>query len=800
MSRSRPSPPPRVVVACVVLGCVTLGCAVLFGSSALRGDGADDLDGQRRTADAPLRRRVAAAGAPADAGAASDGASGGGDHPPSRVRAGRTLVLTALARRDGAPAAIARELLEEHRAELGIDAMPGELVLERELTTLAGHHVRFCQVERGVRVFGSRVSAHVGHDGQPLLLRADVYPLVGVADEPGAVTPRIDASAAADAAVALLFDDDDPDVQPRVVSPPELVVLPQGRRGALVWHVGVRVPAETLRVFVDARDGAIVRADDARVAAEGRGLVFHPNPIHSSGNGTLLDQGDRDQAALTNQMELVTLPRLDGTGYLVGQWANLRDSPVSTFDDELDWTWVTRSHHAFEQVMAYYHVDRVQDRLQSLGLTNVNAESQHVNAHAAEHDQSIYDIIDDRLEFGDGGVDDAEDADVIVHEYGHAMQFDQVGTFGLTGEGGAMGEGFGDFLAVVFHESARPAWDPLFGSWDASAIVDKNPPFLRRVDRDKRFPDDFEGQVHADGEIWSRFLMDLRYLIGADDALRVVVESHFFLTPNARFREGCDALLVANIGVRGGRDDASIRRLLDARGLPYLVPSAPLPPEEDSEENDTLATAAPLTPGHHEQFLLADEDWFRVTIPAFRRVLVRAEHDPAGIDMDLEAYTADGVRSAVSAGPGGFEELELTAGPEGATAFVRGFNADPESITAGAYDLTVTETELEAFGPNQTIVREMEPGDAWVFRVSVASSIVDDGAWLKVKTRRLKRGAKTDLRLFTPSLDEVVDLLAARKRKGGKALLAVDESGDWIGVVTPREGEAGRVKLRVKLY
>jgi hypothetical protein len=716
---------------------------------------------------------------------------------PRRVVPDRSILLTDRPPVSGDPGAVARDLLDEHHEELGLAAMTGELLLEREMDTLSGHHVRYVQSVHGVPVFGSRVSSHVAHDGRPLLLRADVYPIRGIDGSAASVMPDLAAGEAAAAAVALLTDDDDPDARlPRVTAAPELVVLPRGRDGVLAWQVGVRSAHETLLVFVDARHGGVVRADDMRIAAEGRGLVFRPNPIHSSGNGSLRDQNDRDQGSLTREMELVTLPRLDGRGYLVGDWANLRDSPVSTFRADLDWTWVTRAHHAFEQVNAYYHVDRVQAHLQSLGLVNVNQESQRVDAHASDHDQSIYDVIDDRLEFGDGGVDDAEDGDVIVHEYGHAMQFDQVGSFGLTGEGGAMGEGFCDFLAVVFHESGRPTWDPLFGSWDAVAIVDRDPPYLRRVDRDKVFPDDFVRQVHSDGEIWSRFLMDVRHLIGADDALRVVVESHFLLTPNSRFWQACDALLVANIAVRDGRDDASIRALMDARGLPYTVPSAPLP-DEESFEVDVPEEAALLEPGTYPQLLLADDDYVKVRVPAFRRVIVRADLDPAAMDLDLAATSADGLTAALSQEPGAVEELELVAGPEATTYTVRIHHA--EHVRAGAYDLTITETELEAYGPKQTIVRTLEPGTVWAFRVSVSPSKVDEGARLKLRTKKLRRGAKTDLRLFAPDGTEVVDAVASRAKKGGKAVAVVELVGDWIGVAQPREGQSGPTKLKVKL-
>ncbi len=44
------------------------------------------------------------------------------------------------------------------------------------------------------------------------------------------------------------------------------------------------------------------------------------------------------------------------------------------------------------------------------------------------------------LTFGTGGVDDAEDAGIIAHEYGHSIQDNQVPGFGSSAEGGAMGE------------------------------------------------------------------------------------------------------------------------------------------------------------------------------------------------------------------------------------------------------------------------------------------------------------------------------------------------------------------------
>jgi len=52
----------------------------------------------------------------------------------------------------------------------------------------------------------------------------------------------------------------------------------------------------------------------------------------------------------------------------------------------------------------------------------------------------------DLLRFGKGGVDDAEDAEVILHEYGHAMMDSQMIPFGFgtSVEALSIGEGFAD--------------------------------------------------------------------------------------------------------------------------------------------------------------------------------------------------------------------------------------------------------------------------------------------------------------------------------------------------------------------
>ena len=169
--------------------------------------------------------------------------------------------------------------------------------------------------------------------------------------------------------------------------------------------------------------------------------------------GRLLDDHhDRSYAAIRNAYVTVTLPDLDGSGYLRGLWvdATIRDKPALAFEPSEQFVY-TRDDNRFEAVMAYYFLDRSQNFIQSLGFGTVmpgaNNEPQDVQVDHYKFDNSFYSPHKDRISYGTGGVDDAEDADVILHEYGHAIQDAEVPGWGATEEGGAMGEGFGDYWA-----------------------------------------------------------------------------------------------------------------------------------------------------------------------------------------------------------------------------------------------------------------------------------------------------------------------------------------------------------------
>src|SRR5262249_46537378 len=137
--------------------------------------------------------------------------------------------------------------------------------------------------------------------------------------------------------------------------------------------------------------------------------------------------------------------------------------------------------------------------------------------------------------------------EIILNEYGHAIQDAQVPAFGRSSEGGAMGEGFGDYLAASFFAEYKPArLRACVGTWDAVANSKAHPRCLRRLDTKKRYPRSFVDEVHDDGEIWSACLWELRASLGARAADKLIITHHALLTPNATFADGASALLTTD--------------------------------------------------------------------------------------------------------------------------------------------------------------------------------------------------------------------------------------------------------------
>ncbi|MET7392402.1 M36 family metallopeptidase [Dactylosporangium sp. NPDC005572] len=322
---------------------------------------------------------------------------------------------------------------------------------------------------------------------------------------------------------------------------------------------------------------ALLPASAAHAAVtSAAGTVFAPNPVQTLGRQDLTDAKDADLPAFAPAYRRVTLTDLDGSGRLAGRYVVVKSSTgkAATLSGGAfpDWH---RDADQFEQVMGYYWVTTAQHYLQHLGfgpsLRPVNQRQIELRIDQYGGDNSFFREDKANITLGKGGVDDAEDAEVIIHEYGHSVQDGQVAGFGTTLESGAIGEAFGDYLAVAVTSWATgaPTLTPeaCVADWDSVSYTASAPHCLRRLDGDKHYPQDVVGEVHADGEIWSRALWDIRSALGDTRATTLIVEAQFAFAVDTTFAAAAQATVAAAQRLYGPAAAQATRAAFAARGI-----------------------------------------------------------------------------------------------------------------------------------------------------------------------------------------------------------------------------------------
>ncbi|MEV4253286.1 M4 family metallopeptidase [Spirillospora sp. NPDC049652] len=343
-----------------------------------------------------------------------------------------------------------------------------------------------------------------------------------------------------------------------------------------------RAALATAAALVTASGLAATPALAAPPAAPGTGTgqIFMVNPVQSSGDESLTDGKNAASAVPASAYTTVALRNLDGSGNLSGRWAVIRsETGAPAYSATGDFRY-TRDADQFEQVMAYFWVNEAQEYLQSLGFGSefpgANDKQQNVRINQWGSDNSFFTDKKHEIRFGKGGVDDAEDAEVVVHEYGHAVHEAQVPGFGASEEAGAIGEAWGDYLGVEvgLAADARYGWprltpEPCVADWDSTGYTSTVPHCLRRLDTGKVYGDKV-GEVHADGEIWSNALWDIRKALGARVADRIIVNAQFSFAPDTGFSAAAKTTVATARSMYGDKAAEAVRQAFAARQIPGL--------------------------------------------------------------------------------------------------------------------------------------------------------------------------------------------------------------------------------------
>jgi hypothetical protein len=370
----------------------------------------------------------------------------------------------------------------------------------------------------------------------------------------------------------------------------EDVFFARRRRVGRAYKVLIRGvnPFGIKEIIIDANSAAVLQNKDFVYTYEdGWGQVFNPNPVNS-----LNDPGLCDYCPLPNTnpnpyftVPLLTLGTATGGAILEGPFVVLRDiqppssAPPTASGNPFNFIY-RRDEQSFAAVMVYFHVSRNQQYIQDLGFSNVLNRPLWVDAHGRDVNGSLYvsnpgPSLEEHILLGDGGVDDAEDADIIVHEYGHAVQDNQApGKFAHRGQPKAMGEGFGDYWAFSSYDGETEAlgyerFRFCIGEWDSV------PNCLRTVNSYLK-ADDFDIHLspHRNGQIWSRTLLGIFLLLEKEVTDSLVLQSHFNVPDSPSFVEAADSIIAADWQLYNGAHLSQLCQVFKNRKI-YGVSDCP---------------------------------------------------------------------------------------------------------------------------------------------------------------------------------------------------------------------------------
>jgi len=407
----------------------------------------------------------------------------------------------------------------------------------------------------------------------------------------------------------------------------------------------------------------------------GCGRAFHQNPVSFFGDPSLRDIDNVDAAQQGCMLgNLTSATNLTGTFVNTSITANRATPPYNTLR--------SASQQQADEVNVYYHANRAKAHLNAIGFPGVMAFSIGIDAHDPTLGDNAHFVPSlDILEFGEGGVDDAQDSSIVYHEYGHAIQDNQVPGYGTTHEGGSAGEGFGDYWgASLTDDGAAPELGAAcVAPWDATAY---NPytgapgtGCLRRTDGTRQYPRDLRYEVHDDGEIWSSALWAMRSFVPSLMVDALVIKSHTFLTTSANFINGADALIAADAVLNGGANTAAIHGAMASRGIPRTGTAA---------SSSLMTLTAPFFCESTHPYQNLEYRECRITQPGASRLrfhFTQLETESGFDFVSISDANYNQVQS-LSGAPFGNNQPGFSAAVSGDTIVAR-FKADPSVRKAG---------------------------------------------------------------------------------------------------------------------
>jgi hypothetical protein len=303
-------------------------------------------------------------------------------------------------------------------------------------------------------------------------------------------------------------------------------------------------------------------------------LVFNPDPLTTAGvtyGGSYVDANDATNASLDAQRQTVTLQgvdftagvySLDGPHVRIEEITGVSSAPVTSTNGTFSYD---RNQQGFEDVMCYYHIDTYQRYIQTLGFNNLYNSPLRVDAHGTSADNSSFlpNGTSSYIQLGEGGVDDAEDMDVILHEYGHALSYSGSPNTNTGTQRRGLDEGIGDYIASSRSRQLNPFnWNNVF-SWDGhntfwngrSSTVGYNYTTMNAND------------IYNVGQLWATAMMEGWSQFGQEVSDRVFFQELYLNAPNITLQNAAQNVLDADSALYNGIHTVAYANIFCSRGL-----------------------------------------------------------------------------------------------------------------------------------------------------------------------------------------------------------------------------------------
>lgn len=475
------------------------------------------------------------------------------------------------------PVEMGKMLLKRH---LSANWRNNELVLKNNKTSLGGYHFLFDQTYAGFPVYNARVKLNLAKDGEITSLFDNT---LSTSDwSVNKLKSQAKGINGQKIARSIIQDHYERKMQ---FEQQKWILQQKNKHPQVVVQIKAKDPSRLIYdEFIVDGDRNILRERDlnryssptADSIVQVNAAVFLPDPLTTAKTTygpPYVNASDSDKTVLNTERVTRQVPviKQDSQYVMSNNLVEVKDfsnpptvTPVTKTVPFFDYT---RAETEFEDVNVVYHISRYKQYLNGLGFDSLMNYPIHVDAHGLNgSDQSTFTPSTNppRIAYGEGGVDDAEDADVIVHEYGHAISHSASPNTNNGSERNAIDEGLCDYIAASYSHSIDTfRWSEVF-TWDGHNEFWDG----RFANTNKTYTDYASGAgIYFNGEIFSATLMDLYFNIGRGTTDSLLFQSLYSYSSNMTMPQAAQLLIQADTTLFDGKYYCDIYKVLAQREL-----------------------------------------------------------------------------------------------------------------------------------------------------------------------------------------------------------------------------------------